>query len=205
ATTNEISSYITANFELSLPGVTVYGNSDNAYQDAGNQISKSQSEALNQAGLGGGNGSGNSSVNSEGVNLNSSFVSVTFDPGANRLVDPKLEKYFSTLMQKEHNEVGVNSINISSTTNHPTNALKSAHRYGGAFDINYINGVHISNNQHSSIYSVISDFQDVIQFTPGWLENYGPVNDERMVDGKSTYWPYVKQQHQNHIHISIPQ
>ncbi len=68
ATTNEISSYITANFELSLPEVTVYGNSDKAYQDAGDQISKSQSEALNQAGLGGGNEIGNQDRLTSGFN-----------------------------------------------------------------------------------------------------------------------------------------
>ncbi|MDB5156165.1 MAG: repeat-associated core domain protein, partial [Mucilaginibacter sp.] len=150
----------------------------------------------------------NSTANQEGFNLRSSFLKVTFDPGANQVVNIRTALVFMELMYLAHTDLGVNSINISSTTNHPTNASRSRHTTGLAFDINYINGVHVSNDPNSPIYDIEYDLFDELLETDRvvgeqFLEYYSPVIQERWTTEGITTWPSVAPGHQNHIHISL--
>ena len=142
------------------------------------------------------------------MHLQSSEVRVTFDPGADHLVDRRLGGYFMDLMHVAYTKWGVTSVNISSTTNHPTNKARSRHSKRMAFDINYINGIHVTNNPNSPIYSIedgliYSVIMDDSLNAAQWLEAYGPTFQSRWVNGVSTEWPSVGPQHQNHIHISL--
>jgi len=138
-------------------------------------------------------------------------VAVTFDPGANLLVTPRLEAYFNALMKNAHSQLGVNSVNISSTTNHPTNKDHSRHTLGLAFDINYINGTHVTSNESSIISGIELDFfYEVLntdqQLGEQYLEFYSPVNAQRWYeDTGNTYEPTQQANHNNppHIHISL--
>jgi RHS repeat-associated protein len=138
------------------------------------------------------------------VHLSSPYVNVTFDPGADQLVDPRLEAYFNNLMKSMSDEI--TSINISSTTNHPSNSKRTAHRPGRAFDINYINGTHVSGDYHSAVFGIESDLQfDILFNHPGWLEDYGPAVNAKMINGGPVYAPWAVEGHLNppHIHIAI--
>jgi len=126
------------------------------------------------------------------------------------LVDPLLQAYFSAYMKNAHEAIGIKSVNISSTTNHPTNAANSYHSIGLAFDINYIDGIHIKDvtNADNDAFLVqgIYDMQQISINLPGWVENYGPGNVLRMINDVPTYWPQVREtpgRHEDHIHISI--
>jgi RHS repeat-associated protein len=136
--------------------------------------------------------------------LRSSSVGVSFENGANNQINPKLAAYFSTIMGKASRQ-GINSVKISSTTNHPSNSKNSAHSLTNgarAFDINYINGVAVTDaNPLSKI------LQTIIQTTPGWLENYGPDIIEKMHNGASVQAPWAREipgGHYDHIHVSVP-
>ena len=71
-----------------------------------------------------------------------------------------------------------------------------------ALDINYIDGVHVSqNNEKARI------IQEIIKNTPGYLENYGPFIINKINNGNPTNAPWaqnIKNGHYDHIHISIP-
>jgi RHS repeat-associated protein len=139
-----------------------------------------------------------------GDHLRSGDVRVTFDRGADNRINPKLESYFSNIMDKA-SQHGILSVNISSTTNHPSNASNSAHSASNgarAFDINYINGMHVSTkNQYTNIMQII------IKTTPGWRENYGPIIIQKMNKGVTIQAPWAREipgGHYDHIHVSIP-
>ncbi|KAA8478431.1 hypothetical protein BDE36_0265 [Arcticibacter tournemirensis] len=143
-------------------------------------------------------------ANSEGTYLRSSFVDVSFDPGADNPVSSKLSAYFSTVMEKASGQ-GITSVRISSTTNHPSNSKRSAHSKANgarAFDINYINGVHVSTSA-----PFVGTMQTIIQETPRWRENYGPLIIQKMSNGSPILAPWAREipgGHYNHIHVSVP-
>ncbi|MDB5089215.1 MAG: hypothetical protein JWR09_3209, partial [Mucilaginibacter sp.] len=146
--------------------------------------------------------------NQDWVHLDSRDVTVTFDPGANQLVTPRLAMFFRAIMNMAHSDLGVNSVNISSTTNHPTNAARSMHSRGLAFDINYINGVHVTNNPKSSIYGIEYDLFGAVldsddALNEQYLEYYSPGMQQRWTINGNTVWPSVAPEHQTHIHISL--
>lgn len=136
--------------------------------------------------------------------LRSGDVKVSFDRGADNSINPRLESYFSNIMNQASQQ-GIQSVNISSTTNHPSNASNSAHSAingARAFDINYINGIHVSTkNQYVKI------MQTIIKITPGWRENYGPRIIQKMEKGVAIPAPWAREipgGHYDHIHVSIP-
>ena len=135
--------------------------------------------------------------------LRSSFVNVSFDKGSDNKINPKLSNYFSTIMKEASNN-GINSVNISCTTNHPSNP-RSAHKVANgarAFDMNYINGIHVSTNNE-----YVKVMQGIIQETPGWRENYGPLIIQKMNNGVPILAPWarnIKGGHYDHIHVSVP-
>lgn len=100
---------------------------------------------------------------------------------------------------------GIYSVNISSTSNHPSNATRSAHSVANgsrAIDINYINGQHVSPQNAYARY-----LQNLIRNTPGYLENYGPFIINKVVKGKviDALWAReIRGGHYNHVHISMP-
>lgn len=97
---------------------------------------------------------------------------------------------------------GITSVNISSTTNHPSNAKRSAHTVGRAVDINFINGTHVSTKN-----PFVGIMQNIILDTPGWMEDYGPFTIERMYPSGPVYAPWARDipgGHYDHIHISVP-
>jgi len=109
-----------------------------------------------------------------------------------------LEAYFSTVMEKAYAQ-GITSINISSTTNHPSNAKRSAHTVGRAFDINVINGIHVSKTN-----PYVDVMQNIILNTPGWMEDYGPLIIERMYPDGPVLAPWARDipgGHDDHIHV----
>ena len=139
-----------------------------------------------------------------GSYLRSSDVSVTFDANADNMVNPSLNKYFGTIMS-EASEQGINSVNISCTTAHPSNASRSAHTKDNgarALDINYVNGSHVSSSNPN-----VEVLQNIIKSTPGYLENYGPIIINKVNNGVVIPAPWARDipgGHYDHIHISVP-
>jgi len=144
-----------------------------------------------------------------GVYLHSSDVRISFDRGANHMVNAKLENYLLTILSLAQDD-GIESIGISSTTNHSKISASgnvSAHSIAGgavATDINYVNGVHVSkNNPWARI------LQRIINNTSGYRENYGPFLINKMVNGKETIINSVRNTvlypdgHFRHIHMSV--
>lgn len=134
------------------------------------------------------------------VNLKTDVASLTFDPGADHPINPKLSEYFKELMKRAA-EKGITSIRVSSTTNHPTNADRSCHSINNgarAFDVNWINGVHVSgDNPYAKV------LQDIVSTTT-YAENFGPFKTDRVVDNKILNVPQQQEDHKGHIHICIP-
>lgn len=136
--------------------------------------------------------------------LRSSVVDVCFDNNADNPVHERLSSYFALIMQEAYLQ-GIFSVNISATTNHSSNSKNSAHSKANgarAFDINYINGIHVSKK---NVYVPI--MQNIIQNTPGWLENYGPSIINKMNRGTPILAPWareIKGGHYDHIHVSVP-
>ena len=123
-------------------------------------------------------------------------IKVTFDPGADNEVTKETAEYFNKILDNAEKE-GIKKVNISSTTNHTSNKGKSAHDFGKAFDINYVNGEHVSQNNNSTLL-----FQNIIKNTPGFRENFGPylilkTDADFFASDKLIF------QHKNHIHVSI--
>ncbi len=140
-----------------------------------------------------------------GAFLRSNKVHVTFSPGADNKVNKKLANYFKEIMDKAYLE-GINSVNISSTTNHTSNKGKSAHEIGNgarALDINYINQEHVS-----PVDSYSEKLQNVIRNTVGYNANYGPKIIEKISNGKPINAPEARTSapdgHYRHVHISVP-
>lgn len=138
------------------------------------------------------------------IPFRSEYVRVTFDRGADHPIALQLSSYLNCILQIASLN-GIHSINISSTSNHPSNATKSAHSVANgsrAIDINYINNKHVSS---SNIYAKY--LQNLIKNTPGYLENYGPFIINKVVKGNVFLAPWarnIRGGHYDHIHISVP-
>lgn len=136
--------------------------------------------------------------------LSNSNIYVTFDPNASNMINPSLSKYFGKIMTKAYRE-GINAINISSTTVHPSNATRTAHTIENgarALDINYINGVHVSTDNNFT-----DVLQNIINSTPGYLENYGPLIINKVINDIEIPAPWARNipgGHYDHIHLSVP-
>lgn len=126
-------------------------------------------------------------------------IKITFDPDADHEVNIRLISYLEKVFAQAIKR-GITSIQISSTTNHPSNKKKSAHSISNgakAIDINYVNGIHVSaSNKYASI------LQGIINNTSDFRENYGPFTTTKVINGAQTNM--VIKGHDNHIHISIP-
>ena len=138
------------------------------------------------------------------VPFRSKDVCVTFDRGADHPIALSLSVYLNSILHTA-SQNGIYSVNISSTSNHPSNATRSAHSVANgsrAIDINYINGQHVSPQNAYARY-----LQNLIQNTPGYLENYGPFIINKVVKGKVILAPWAREirgGHYNHVHISMP-
>ena len=195
--------------ETTQPGDKYVGKSGKGTDDEGNMVTynpdgtKTVTQSEGEAVVIGVRGKTN--PNSDLVRLRSDYVKVTFAPGADNPVSPKLLKYFNKVM-KSAKEQGITSVYVSSTTNHPSNANKSAHSLKNgarAVDIARINGVAVSPN-----CSGAKILQRIIKQTSGWRENYGPFIIEKMNNGKPIPAPWareIKGGHYDHVHISVPQ
>ena len=166
---------------------------------------------------GGGSGRGGSTGGSSGgsssgggsnspyklTSFRSSDVKVSFSNGSDNPINVKLNDYLQKLLAIAKAK-GILSINVSCTSNHPSNASRSAHSVNNGsrgIDINYINGVHVGNNKETAL------LQGIIQSTPGWLENYGPDIIEKNQNGSVIPAPWardIRGGHYDHIHISVP-
>lgn len=138
------------------------------------------------------------------VPFRSEYVCVTFDRGADHPIALNLYVYLNDILHIA-SQNGIHSINISSTSNHPSNATRSAHSVANgsrAIDINYINGQHVSPQNDNANY-----LQNLIRNTPGYLENYGPFITNKVVKGNVVPAPWARQikgGHYDHVHISMP-
>ena len=138
------------------------------------------------------------------VPFRSEYVRVTFDRGADHPIALSLYVYLNGILLTA-SQNGIYSINISSTSNHPSNATRSAHSVANgsrAIDINYINGQHVSPQNDNARY-----LQNLIRNTPGYLENYGPFIINKVVKGNVVPAPWARQfkgGHYDHVHISMP-
>ena len=151
-----------------------------------------------------GGSSPSSSDNNSYVKIRIDDFNISFDNGADQLVNNRLLDYLKKVVDSAKRR-GIKSIRISSTTNHNSNKTKSAHSMANgarALDINYIDGVHVSqNNEKARI------IQEIIKNTPGYLENYGPFIINKINNGNPINAPWarnIKNGHYDHIHISIP-
>jgi len=141
-----------------------------------------------------------------GENLRSDYINITFDPGVDHKVNMKLSSYFKILMKNLVGS-GIESVNISSTTRNG-GSKTSAHEYkngGLAFDVNFLNKEHVNVSDNWS-----SVFQNIVSNTYGYLENYGPVLTEKIINGKpydASGWARDtsdgKDGHYTHIHVSV--
>ncbi|EFM02750.1 RHS repeat-associated core domain-containing protein [Hoylesella marshii] len=138
------------------------------------------------------------------VPFRSEYVCVTFDRGADHPIALSLSIYLNSVLQTASLN-GIHSVNISSTSNHPSNATRSAHSTANgsrAIDINYINGQHVSPQNEYARY-----LQNLIRDTPGYLENYGPFIINKVEKGKVIPAPWARKirgGHYDHVHISMP-
>lgn len=133
-----------------------------------------------------------------------SGIKITFDPGADNVVNRRLVSYLDNILSQAKKR-GITSIQISSTTNHTSNRSKSAHSKANgakALDINYIDGVHVSTSNYKARM-----LQEIIRNTSGYRENYGPFIINKIHNGKRIEAPWarnIKGGHYDHILISIP-
>ena len=138
------------------------------------------------------------------VPFRSEDVCVTFDRGADHPIALSLSVYLNSILHTA-SQNGIYSVNISSTSNHPSNATRSAHSVANGsrtIDINYINGQHVSPQNAYARY-----LQNLIRNTPGYLENYGPFIINKVVKGKVIPAPWARKirgGHYDHVHISMP-
>ncbi len=112
----------------------------------------------------------------------------------------KTEEYVEKVTQA----AGVESINISATTN-GQHAPNSNHYNGTAVDINKVNGEKVINaGKDSSVASDVHSIQKAANNPKNGVahENYGPAG--LFKDGKQVTNQKLQSQHENHIHITIP-
>ena len=135
--------------------------------------------------------------------ITSSDVKVTFKKGSDNKVNLKLVEYFQSLM-KNAAANGINSVYISSTTNHPSNK-KSAHKLENgarAMDIAAINGVPVTPSNN-----LAKILQNLIKNSLGYEENYGPFIINRVYPYGVVEAPWAREipgGHYDHVHISVP-
>jgi hypothetical protein len=115
-------------------------------------------------------------------------------------LQPKTQDY----VEKVANAAGVDSINISATTN-GKHAPNSNHYNGTAVDINKVNGDRVINaGTDPSVAANVRSIQNTANSPSVGVahENYGPSG--LFKDGRQITNSALQSQHENHIHITIP-
>jgi hypothetical protein len=115
-------------------------------------------------------------------------------------MQPKTQEY----VEKTANSAGVNSINISATTN-GEHAPTSNHYNGTAVDINKVNGERVANAANDAkVASDVRSLQNAANNPQNGVahENYGPAG--LFKDGQQITNPKLQSEHENHVHITIP-
>jgi hypothetical protein len=115
-------------------------------------------------------------------------------------MQPKTQEY----VEKVTGAAGVDSINISATTN-GQHAPNSNHYNGTAVDINKVNGERVINaGKDPSVAGDVRSIQNAANSPKVGVahENYGPAGLYK--DGKQITNQKLQSQHENHIHITIP-
>ena len=142
------------------------------------------------------------------IGLQSSFITISFNRGADNNVNPKLAKYFGTIAEKASQSY-ITSLNVSATTNGHSGRRGSGHRRdngGRAVDISLINGVGMSKQNPNACAEVL---QDIISNTPGYLENYGPFKVKKITSYGVVEADWARDEsktpggHYDHIHFSV--
>ena len=125
-------------------------------------------------------------------------VAITYDQDVPAM-QPKTEDY----VEKVAVSAGVDSINISATTN-GEHAPNSNHYNGTAVDINKVNERVINAGKVPSVAADVRSVQNAANSPKNGVahENYGPAG--LFKDGKQITNPKLQSQHENHIHITIP-
>jgi len=126
-------------------------------------------------------------------------VTITYDKNVPAM-QPKTKDY----VEKTATAAGVDSINISATTN-GQHAPNSNHYNGTAVDINKVNGEKVINaGKDPSVASDVRSIQNTANNPKNGVahENYGPAGLYK--DGKQFTNQKLQSQHENHIHITIP-
>jgi hypothetical protein len=153
----------------------------------------SSSEAQNQ-------GSGQPGDKSQNTEVaQNQQVTITYDKNVPAM-QPKTKDY----VEKTATAAGVDSINISATTN-GQHAPNSNHYNGTAVDINKVNGEKVINaGKDPSVASDVRSIQNTANNPKNGVahENYGPAGLYK--DGKQFTNQKLQSQHENHIHITIP-
>ncbi|MGI6291424.1 MAG: RHS repeat-associated core domain-containing protein [Bacteroidales bacterium] len=136
---------------------------------------------------------------------NGQKVSVSFSASSdNAISSDVISGIIKSINEANNSGANIESIKVSSTTDHSSNAKRSAHTVANgarAIDISRINNVPVSK---TDIYSPI--LQKAIGRVPGWLENYGPSIIQKMHNGKVIPAPWarnIKGGHYDHIHYSV--
>lgn len=108
---------------------------------------------------------------------------------------------------------GLRSVNINSTTGGHAANPGSAHNYGGAVDINRVNGLNVGfqgrdgarqRNPDPAAMAGVSALQGAYLRQPGVLEDYGPDYLFRMPGRRPVGSPGLVNMHQNHVHLATP-
>ncbi len=133
-------------------------------------------------------------------------VNVSFSSSSNNAINSDaVSGLIKSINEANNGGANITSINVSSTTNHPSNAARSAHTVANgarAIDISKINNVPVSK---TDTYSPA--LQQAIGRVSGWLENYGPSIIQKMNNGTAISAPWareIKGGHYDHIHYSVP-
>jgi RHS repeat-associated protein len=127
-------------------------------------------------------------------------VGVTYEPDAPAM-QPKTAEY----VEKVAVAAGVESINIFATTNGKHDSPRSNHYNGTAVDINEVNGEHVIKSRTDSfVFSNVQSIQNTANNPKVGVahENYGPAGLYR--NGKQFSNKRLQDEHENHIHITIP-
>lgn len=115
-------------------------------------------------------------------------------------MQPKTEDY----IEKTTAAAGVDSINISATTN-GQHAANSNHYNGTAVDINKVNGEKVIKAEtDASVAADVRSIQNAANDPKNGIahENYGPAGLYK--DGRQITNQKLQSEHENHIHITIP-
>ena len=127
-------------------------------------------------------------------------VRITYDKNVPEM-EPATKEYVEKVALSA---VGVDSINISATTN-GEHAPNSNHYNGTAVDINKVDDKRVINSgTDASVAGHVSSIQNSANSPKNGVahENYGPAGLWK--DGRAINNPTLQAQHENHIHITIP-